>query len=91
MSANLTLVRLRGQEGPSSHMLVIEDITRAKRIQTTMARFMSGNIVERLLDADETALLGGAAQEVSIVFSDIRNFTTLSRKLGVRDLVAVLK
>jgi PAS domain S-box-containing protein len=88
-SANLTLVPLRGQGGPSTHMLVIEDVTRAKRIQTTMARFMSGNIVEKLLDADET-FLSGASQEVSVVFSDIRNFTALSRKLGVRDLITAL-
>jgi PAS domain S-box-containing protein len=88
-SVNLSLVPLRSQQGPSSHMLVIEDITRAKRIQSTMARFMSGNIVERLLETDE-ALLSGAAQDVSIVFSDIRNFTALSRRLGVRELVAVL-
>jgi PAS domain S-box-containing protein len=88
-SVNVTLVPLRGQQGSSTHMLVVEDITRAKRIQSTMARFMSGNIVERLLETDE-ALLSGAAQDVSIVFSDIRNFTALSRRLGVRELVAVL-
>ncbi len=86
---NVTLVPLRGHEGPSSLMLVIEDITRAKRIQSTMTRFMSGNIVEKLLETDE-GLLSGATQEVSIVFSDIRNFTGLSRRLPVRDLVALL-
>jgi hypothetical protein len=60
-------------------MLVVEDITRAKRIQSTMARFMSGNIVERLLETDE-ALLSGAAQDVSIVFSLQNHFANRSTR-----------
>jgi hypothetical protein len=41
-----------------------------------------------LLETD-AALVSGAAQDILIVFSDIRNFTALSRRLSVRELVPV--
>ena len=44
-------------------MLVIEDITREKRIKGTMARFMSERVLEKVMDAGES-VLGGAAQDV---------------------------
>ena len=90
VSVNVTAVPLASLD-PSArdYMLVLEDITREKRIRGTMVRFMSDRVVERLLDLDET-LLGGASQEVTILFADIRNFTGLSERLGAREMVAVL-
>ena len=90
VSVNVTAVPLASLD-PSArdYMLVLEDITREKRIRGTMVRFMSDRVVERLLDLDET-LLGGASQEVTILFADIRNFTDLSERLGAREMVAVL-
>jgi PAS domain S-box-containing protein len=88
-SANFTLIPLRGEEDASTHMLILEDITREKHVKSTMARFMSEHVVERLLDVDDT-ILGGSAQEASILFSDIRNFTALFSGLDVREMVADL-
>jgi adenylate cyclase len=73
----------------AGYILVLEDITREKRIKGTMVRFMSDSVVEKLLDADDS-LLGGTAQEVSVLFSDIRSFTRLSEKLSAREMVATL-
>jgi adenylate cyclase len=70
-------------------MLVFEDITAEQRVRTTMARYMSKEVVDQLLTADES-VLGGATQVVSILFSDIRGFTTLSEGLDARDTVNLL-
>ena len=90
VSVNVTSAPLASLDRHAKeYMLVLEDITREKRIKGTMVRFMSDRVVEQLLDLDET-LLGGAAQEVTILFADIRNFTGLSERLGAREMVAVL-
>ena len=89
-SVNLTAVPLTDADRQAiGYMLILEDISREKRIKGTMVRFMSDRVVERLLDVDES-LLGGTSQEVTILFSDIRKFTSLSEKLGARDMVVVL-
>ncbi|MDX1574908.1 MAG: adenylate/guanylate cyclase domain-containing protein [Kiloniellales bacterium] len=89
-SVNVTVVPLRDdQTGEAGLMLVLEDITREKRVKGTMVRFMSDNVVERLLEVDET-LLKGTSQEVTVLFSDIRQFARLSERLGAQRMVRVL-
>lgn len=89
-SVNLTTVPLLGiQDQPLGYLLVIEDISREKRLKNTMSRYMSKAVMERLIDSGE-AVLGGTGQDVSVLFSDIRNFTAMSAKLGPRDTVAML-
>jgi adenylate cyclase len=70
-------------------MLVLEDITSEKRIRSTMARYMSPEIADQLLAAGES-VLGGKDQKASILFSDVRNFTTMSEALGARETVSML-
>jgi adenylate cyclase len=70
-------------------MLVLEDITSEKRIRSTMARFMSPEVAEQLLAEGET-VLGGKDQKVSVLFSDVRDFTSMSEALGARETVSML-
>ena len=90
VSVNLTVVPLGQQEWSDiGYLLILEDITREKRIKSTMVRFMSDRVVDQLLEVDE-ALLKGSSQEVTILFSDIRRFTSLSERLGAGEMVAIL-
>ncbi len=70
-------------------MLVLDDISSEKRMRTTMSRYMSPEVVDELLKSGESQL-GGKNQVVSILFSDLRNFTTLSEQLGPRETVSML-
>ncbi len=89
-SVNLTTVPLLSvDDKPLGYLLVIEDISREKRLKNTMSRYMSKAVMERLLDSGD-AVLGGTGQDVSVLFSDIRGFTGLSAKLGPRETVAML-
>jgi adenylate cyclase len=89
-SVNLTTMPLiDAAEQRIGSMLVIEDITSEKRVRSTMARYMSKEVADQLLAAGE-AELGGKDQKVSVLFSDVRSFTTISEALGARETVAML-
>jgi adenylate cyclase len=89
-SVNLAAQPLFGPEGvPIGSMLVLEDITEEKRVRTTMARYMSSEVVDQVLAGSESEL-GGKTQTVSILFSDVRNFTGISEALGARETVSLL-
>ncbi len=61
-----------------------------KFIRNTFSKFVSQDVVEELLSNPEAIALGGAKKEVSVFFSDVRGFTTISEKLGPEDLVQLL-
>ncbi len=88
-SVNLTDVPLVNvQQEPIGAMVVVEDITTEKRLRGALSRYMPKEVAERLVDAE--AVLGGQIQEVSILFSDIRGFTSLSEAVGPQETVAFL-
>jgi len=90
VSVNLTTVPLRDmRDDRIGSMLILEDLTREKRLRNTMSRYMSKAVVDQLLDKGD-AVLGGTGREVSVLFSDIRGFTALSERLGARETVAML-
>jgi len=70
-------------------MLIIDDISNEKRVRTTMSRYFTEEVAEQLL-VDGASALGGTSQEVSVLFSDIRGFTSLSEKIGPRETVSML-
>jgi len=90
VSVNVTTVPLidTNQENLGS-MLILDDITSEKRVKSTMARYMSKEVADQLMESGE-AMLEGKAQKISILFSDIRNFTTISEAIGARDTVSML-
>ena len=90
IAVNMSIAPLKDLDEQSSGFLaVIEDISQEKRVRNTMARYMPGSIVEQLLEQAEENL-SGSLQQVSILFSDIRGFTTRSEAIGARATVSML-
>jgi adenylate cyclase len=71
-------------------VVVLEDITREKRVKSSLSRYMSKEIAEQLLAAEGAFALGGVRQEVSVLFSDIRSYTSLTEKADAGQIVAML-
>jgi len=90
ISVNLIVVPLSNiKQETIGAMLVLEDITHAKRVKNTLVRYMSKEVAEKMLEEGQDKL-GGQTQEVCILYSDIRNFTTLAEKLGAPETVSML-
>jgi len=89
-AVNLTAAPLFETEGkPIGCMLVLEDITREKRVRNTMARYVAKEVVDRLLASGED-FLDGNSHVATVLFSDIRRFTSLAEAMGPRETVAML-
>ena len=90
ISVNLTAVNLIDIHGERiGSMLVIEDISKEKRLKGTMARYLTKEVADQLLESGQDAL-GGRDINAAVLFSDIRSFTTLSEKLGPQETVSML-
>ncbi len=64
---------------------------REKRfVRESFGRYLSPTLVERLSENPEGLSLGGEDRELTILFSDIRGFTTLSEKLKPTELTGLL-
>jgi len=60
------------------------------RLRATFARYVPEQMVDRLTRISLAAMLEGERREVTVLFSDIRNFTAMSEKLQPEDTVALL-
>ncbi len=59
-------------------------------IQKTFGRYLSDDVVGRLLSDPEGLLLGGEKRTVTILMADLRGFTTLSEGIEPERVMAVL-
>lgn len=87
--ANLQIGLMAGYLASYGKRLTAEERTRA-RITTIFGRYVSTEVVDMLLRSKKMPDLGGESINVSILFSDIRNFTTISEKLNAHEVVEML-
>jgi adenylate cyclase len=91
VSLNVNVVPLRGRQGEHEGVVVVlEDITQEKRVKSSLSRVMSKEVAERMLSGDADMVLGGVRQDVSILFSDIRSYTTLTEGADAHEIVEML-
>ncbi|MBF0144079.1 MAG: GAF domain-containing protein [Magnetococcales bacterium] len=90
LSVNVTFLPLVSGDGKSlGSMILIEDISSEKRMKSTMSRYMDPGLAAQIMAGGED-LLGGKSIEATVLFSDIRSFTTLTETLGAQGTVALL-
>jgi len=92
LNAYVSVLPLRNPDGKTlGSMVMIEDISTEKRMKSTMARYMDPGVADQLLsDTSGEELLGGKSSESTVLFSDIRSFTTISEALGAQGTVKML-
>ncbi|TCS61346.1 GAF domain-containing protein [Varunaivibrio sulfuroxidans] len=90
ISVNLTVLPLISTDkNKLGAMIMIEDISAEKRMKSTMSRYMDPGVADQLLGQGEN-LLGGTATTATVLFSDIRSFTTITEELGAQGTVQLL-
>ena len=69
---------------------VLESLEKAKTAMRAMSKYVPINLVRRLYRNKTEPVLGGELMEISIMFADIRDFTTFSEQLTPNQLAAAL-
>jgi adenylate cyclase len=92
VSANIALQPMVSGEGETiGALMLVEDISSEKRVRSTMSRYMDPQLARQLLEeGDGQAMLGGQAAEATVLFTDIRSFTTIAESLGPQATVSML-
>ncbi len=68
----------------------IRSYMETKLLETSLALYLSPHQVSQIVKRPELLKPGGMQQTVSILFSDIANFSTLSERMAPNDLVKLL-
>ncbi len=90
-SVNLTVNPLTNPQGMvRGGLVVLEDISQEKRMKSMMYRYMTPGVAERVMALGEEALKVGERREVSILFSDIRGYTTMTENMEPTDVLSLL-
>ncbi|MCX7283637.1 MAG: GAF domain-containing protein, partial [Novosphingobium sp.] len=87
--ANVSIVPLLAETGQVGTLVLIDDISEGKRMASTMRRFMPQEVVQEVFSRGDD-LIFGSAIPASVLFADIRSFTTLAETLTPRDTVDML-
>jgi adenylate cyclase len=70
-------------------VVVIEDITEKQRAMSALSRLVSPKVADRVM-SQEILQLGGSRNKVTVLMSDIRDFTTISEHTEAEEIVAML-
>jgi len=67
-----------------------EGLKDRERIKDTFGRYLTQEVVRRLLDSKDGLKLGGETREISIMMSDLRGFTSLTSSMKPEDVIKFL-
>jgi adenylate cyclase len=67
-----------------------EQMKNEEAVRANLARYLSPQIVDQIIKNDVKVNLGGDRKEVTVLFSDIRNFTSISESMAAEQLVQFL-
>ena len=67
---------------------MVDGLRERDKLKTTMGKYMTPAVIKHLMAGEVE--LGGKSLEVTILFTDIRSFTSISEKMAAHELVALL-
>jgi len=91
VNLNVSVVPLLdSRHQPLGVVVVAEDITQEQRLMSTLCRYVTREIAEEVMKQKGQVRLGGTRAPISILFADIRNFTTISERCEPETIVEFL-
>jgi len=81
---------LNDMNEPIGSVVAMEDLSNLDKLKSTFKKYVSKQIVDQLLENEELLNLGGQEQEATILFSDIRGFTSMSETMSPTEVVETL-
>jgi adenylate cyclase len=91
ISTNLTFLPLKsGEDDFLGSMVMIEDITAEKAAKSTLSRYMDPVLADQMMSGGSDDIMGGLETTATVLFSDVRGFTTITETLGAQGTVALL-
>ena len=77
--------------GRATGMVVsVENISEGVRVKEMLKRYVNPGVVDMALESGQELVLGGQEREVTILFADIRGFTTFSEQRSPQEVVDIL-
>jgi adenylate cyclase len=69
---------------------VIHDITTEERVRENLNRYLPQHVINEIINKDDLSLFNGQYKKCSILFSDIRSFTSLTEQMEAIEIVDFL-
>lgn len=70
--------------------LAVLSVRERLRIKGLFARYVPADVVRELVERDDRINLGGESREITVLFSDIRGFTSMSESIDPAEMVVQL-
>lgn len=70
--------------------LMVKGLQERERLKMSFARYVSKHVLEKILQSDTPLKLEGERKKVTVLFSDIRQFTQLAENLPPEEVVNLL-
>ena len=74
-------------------LIVFHDLSEIRRyssLKDMFSRYVAKQVVEKISSSDEQLTLHGEKRDVTVLFSDIRGFTTMTEQLEPTEVVSIL-
>lgn len=92
LNVDLSDIRTRDEVGQlaESFARMVQGLKERDFIRDTFGRYLTKEVVNRLLESRDGLKLGGESREISLLMSDIRGFTAITVSLEPEQLVKLL-
>ncbi len=88
---NFDALPMRNRNGKKLGVInVIQDVTSEERLRENLNRYLPQHVINEIINKDDLSVFNGKYRTCTILFSDIRNFTSLTEQLEAIEVVNFL-
>lgn len=88
---NFNALPMKNKNGNNIGVInVIHDITTEERVRENLNRYLPQHVIDEIINKDDLSLFNGQYKKCTILFSDIRNFTSLTEQMEAFEIVHFL-